>query len=102
MIDVLMPPPQYDYPYKGPLIEHVLPLAQVDAACTAMGFVRTPAQKYATIYGCQHTKDGICTIVIPQANGWQINDQDQAMVRRHELAHCKGWPNDHPGGGSYP
>jgi hypothetical protein len=100
MISLLMPPPQYDFPYKGPLIEHVLPIEQVEPACAALGFVRP--NKYVVVYGCKIFKNGICIIVIPAVNGWYINNQDQEMVRRHELAHCNGWPADHSGGGPQP
>ena len=41
-----------------------------------------------TAWGCSVVKD--CK--------WYVARIDVPGVRRHELAHCNGWPRDHPGG----
>lgn len=79
---VLEPPPRYDHPYAGPVIERVLPLAEARAACARMG-VRADA--------CSWVINGACHLVIPR--GGPVKDL-RAYVR-HERAHCNGWTHDH-------
>jgi hypothetical protein len=70
-------------------IETVLPVDQasvqkVTRLCQAMGSKPPPTGK---VYrGCTHTVAGRCLIT-------RIDDPS---VARHELAHCNGWPPDHP------
>jgi hypothetical protein len=85
MVMTLMPPAQYDHAPSVTVIEHVLPAAEVDRLChTRKG---APA---GLLTGCsvRNGNDGKCYIV-------HIGDKD---IRRHEIAHCNGWPHDHPGG----
>jgi hypothetical protein len=82
----LEPPAQYDHPYDGPVVERVIPLAKARALCTSLG--ASPKS-----VACSWVSDGICYVVLP-------NDE-QAPVstyRRHETAHCNGWPANHPRG----
>jgi hypothetical protein len=83
MIFVLEPPPQYNYPYKGPVIEYVLPRAEARAMCR---------KRNAWADACSWTKDGKCYIVLPV--GGPV--KQLAPYRRHEIAHCNGWPASHP------
>jgi len=78
MIFVMEPPPQYVHPYRGPLVEHVLPLAKARALCAKRGL---------TADACSWIKDGKCYIVIP--TGGPV--KQLAPYRRHEIAHCNGW-----------
>src|SRR6266436_5192659 len=86
---MLMPPAQYDHPPKIPVIEHVLTSDRVDRACQANhalgpdGRAAPPGYRF---YGCSHVTAKSCEV-------WRIDD---ATVRRHEIAHCAGWPADHP------
>ena len=82
MIAVLEPPTQYHHPYRGPVIERVLPLAQARALCRRYG---------AAADACAWTKGGKCYIVIPR-NG---PVKDLGSYRRHEVAHCNGWGGGH-------
>jgi len=85
-LNVLEPPAQYNHPYNGPIVERVMPVAEVRALCTSKG-------ASAKGVACSWVSDGTCYIVLP-------NDE-QAPVstyRRHETAHCNGWPADHPQG----
>lgn len=79
----MLPPPQFDHLPTVPVIERVLPAAEVDRFCR-------PYFKEAqgrSIEGCSASKDGKCFVV-------RIDRED---VRRHELGHCNGWPREHDG-----
>jgi hypothetical protein len=83
----LEPPAQYNHPYDGPVDERVMPVAEVRTLCTSLG---------ASSRGvaCSWVSHGICHIVLP--------GDEQAPVstyRRHEIAHCNGWPANHPHAG---
>jgi hypothetical protein len=83
-LNELEPPAQFNHPYSGPVVERVMPVAQVRALCTSKG-------GSAKGVACSWVSNGTCYIVLP-------NDE-QAPVstyRRHEIAHCNGWPADHP------
>ena len=79
---VLEPPPEYSHPYPGPVIERVLSLAEARRACARMG---------ARGDACAWVTNGKCYIVIPR-NG---PVRDLHAYRRHEIAHCNGWPAGH-------
>ena len=76
----LEPPARYNHPYNGPVIERVIPLAELHKICGYDGAA------------CAWVTDGTCYLVLP-------SDYGQASVpiyRRHETAHCNGWPQNHP------
>jgi len=77
---VLEPPPEYAHPYRGPVIERVLPLAQARRLCGGGD-------------ACAWVARGKCYIVIPR-NG---PVRDLGAYRRHEVAHCNGWSGHHEG-----
>jgi hypothetical protein len=79
---VAEPPPQYTLPYRGPVIERVLPLAEARRLCASRG-VRSD--------GCAWVSRGKCYIVIP--TGGPV--RDLSAYRRHEIAHCNGWSHGH-------
>jgi hypothetical protein len=83
MIFVLVPPHAYDHPYSGHFIEQVIPLAQARTLCGKRG-VSSDA--------CSWIENGTCHIVIPR--GGPV--KSLASYRRHEVAHCNGWPASHP------
>jgi hypothetical protein len=79
----LEPPAQYDHPYDGPVVERVIAVAKARALCTSLG--ASPRS-----VACSWVSDGTCYIVLPK--------DEQAPVsafRRHETAHCNGWPVNH-------
>ena len=80
---VLEPPPRYVHPYHGPVIERVLPLAAARHACARMGTIAD---------ACSWVLRGKCYIVIPRNGPVRY----LKAYHRHELAHCNGWPADHP------
>ena len=82
----LEPTEQYSHPFNGPVVERVMPVAEVRSLCTSQG--ASPRG-----VACSWVSDGTCYLVLP-------NDE-QAPVstyRRHETAHCNGWPANHPHG----
>ena len=82
---VLEPPARYVHPYHGHVIERVLQLAEARRACARMG-VEGDA--------CSWKKAGTCYLVVPR--GGPV--RNIGAYKRHELAHCNGWPESHPGG----
>lgn len=81
----LEPPVQYDHPYDGPVDERVMPVSVVRTVCISEG---------ADAFGvaCAWVDDdGACHIVLPNNEVAPV-----ALYRRHETAHCNGWPADHP------
>ena len=87
-MQVTVPPLRFDHPYDGPVIERILPLEEVRKLCIYIG-VR-PADGCA---GYVTMSDGTkaCFIVLP-TDGPDPNIEN---YRRHEMAHCNGWPANH-------
>ncbi len=83
MIFVMEPPPHYNHPYRGPVVETVLSLAQARAMCRRRGVASD---------ACSWVRKGTCYIVLPK--GGPV--KSLAPYRRHEIAHCNGWPESHP------
>jgi len=83
---ILLPPPQYDFPPPMPVIERVLSYGEVNRLCAPI--VGQELSQGANWWGCSHREGGKCYVI----------RVDNEMVRRHELAHCNGWPGTHPGG----
>jgi hypothetical protein len=74
------PPAQYNHPYGGRVV------ADARSLCTSQG--ASPRG-----VACSWVTDGTCYLVLPS--------DEQAPVstyRRHETAHCNGWPANHPHG----
>jgi hypothetical protein len=90
----LLPPPQYDVPPPMAVIEQVLPWSEVVRICAGIaakwnGDADAQMLRRAGVQGCSGVaQDGKCYV-------WRVDDD---VVRRHEFAHCNGWPKDHPGG----
>ena len=79
-------PEQYNHPYDGRVVERVMPVAEARALCTSQGALPRAV-------ACSWVSDGTCYLVLPS--------DEQAPVsayRRHETAHCDGWPSKHPHG----
>jgi hypothetical protein len=77
----LVPPKRFDYPFKGKLVEHSGNVRQVQMWC-------------ATIYGepFPYIVEGCA---LPMGRRCEIA-YTRKKVRRHEIAHCNGWPAHHP------
>ena len=82
MIMLLEPPAQYDHAYHGHVIEQRLSQLQIFFLCHG------PAP------ACSWVSKGVCHIVFPNT---EKNEHAIALMRRHEIGHCNGWPGNHPG-----
>ena len=91
----IMPPPQYDFPPAVPVIEHAVEQAEVMRNCGDQT-------------GCARVSKDRCEIWFPRAGVWitftgstpggaVMPAWAAEQIRRHELAHCNGWPRDHRG-----
>jgi hypothetical protein len=96
MTATLAPPPQYDVTPPMPVIERVLPFAELQEECMKTNPVSSAQLARGYYKGC---------------SAYQVRNSDKKIVsctvyfmagdmetRRHERAHCAGWPADHPGG----
>jgi hypothetical protein len=81
----LEPPARYNHPYGGPVDERVVSAAQVRALCMSIG--TSPFAAACSVVG----EDGACHIILPYDGQAPVS-----IYRRHEIAHCNGWPPDHP------
>ena len=80
----LEPPARYDHPYNGRVVERVVPKAEVPSLCMPMGADLLAA-------ACSLESNGTCSIVLPSDGRAPVS-----TFRRHEIAHCNGWPANHP------
>lgn len=86
MTYVIQPPEQYRFDPPSVQVLTVAP-AQVKALCDP--FNRLPLASA----GCQLVSAmPKCVVIILDTLPADI----QAKVREHEVAHCNGWPADHP------
>jgi hypothetical protein len=83
MMLFLEPPPQYDHPYKGQVIEQRLSFWQIIKLC------------HGPTSACSWVTDGVCYIALPQD---EKDNRLIALMRQHEIGHCNGWPSNHQGG----
>jgi hypothetical protein len=88
---IIHPPAIYDHAYNGRLSMHEGTMAQVEYYChTRQGIV----SEYQAL-GCSIPEGRSCFIMIPRIGG-PVSASIQAQIRRHEIAHCNGWPANHP------
>jgi hypothetical protein len=88
---LILPPVEFDHPYAGKLtVETVATREELSEIC-GKAFTQWTL-------GCafRHGNNG-CRIVLAdesiiKARGWTV-----ALIMRHEIGHCNGWPGDHPG-----
>jgi hypothetical protein len=81
----LEPPAQYNHSYDGVVDERVMSVAEARTLCNSLD--ASPPSGVA----CSWVSDGTCHIVLP--NDYQA---PVSTYRRHEIAHCNGWPANHP------
>lgn len=108
----LLPPPQYDVPPPVPVIEHVLSLDEVYRICGSHAFlgcsIFSTGGKECRVYLVRagafvltydHTWiTAAGPFTSPAGRRGFVTPDRLAATRRHERAHCAGWPGDHPGG----
>jgi hypothetical protein len=102
------PPAKYDIPYTGKLTLWVSTQQMIDDTC------KTKDGKRTSHTACAMPMPHECSIWILRevVDGKRFNSIDMydhtmrhvkinlAATLRHELAHCNGWPGDHPDGRS--
>jgi hypothetical protein len=81
----LPPPIEFDQPFPGVVIEHMLPARQAQEICGG-------GRRLACML---HRHGSVCHIVLPRVEEGLVTVQQQALIRRHEIGHCNGWPADH-------
>jgi hypothetical protein len=88
----LVPPKEYDHPFDGELIEvTALDQDNVRRWCPTAKFPRWAL-------GCMpELRPGRCWIVLAPDDVIKAAGFPPELVRRHEIAHCNGWPADHRG-----
>jgi hypothetical protein len=86
----VLPPEEFDREYKPALIFRLKTVEEVRDRC------KTP---FKIGFGCAFvTKpEGVCIINLVINPVLEANGLDPAIVLRHEMGHCNGWPNDHKG-----
>lgn len=91
----ILPPVEYDKPYKGKLTVETVPDQETLARFCGAAYV--PGK---TLGCASHDATSCRVLLVPdeiiKARGWT-----RALMLRHELGHCNGWPGDHPGQRSY-
>jgi hypothetical protein len=98
---IFPPPAEYNIPYTGVLMIQRLPIEQVHKVCWEVHLACTlPISTDPNGRGAQININGNragCLIVMPTDDYIkQHTAQDPSETLRHELAHCNGWPGDHP------
>lgn len=89
------PPARYSHGFSGKVIVKTVPKGAAYRACTNLGYAydgQAPSGFYPGMLGCAFGGVGTdmpntCHIVVTQG---------KPHVKRHEIAHCAGWPSHHP------
>jgi len=76
------PPQRWDFPYRGKLSVHYLDGPQLAARCGSVPF--------GMLTACAYMARGSCLVYISR------NSPNPACSLKHEIAHCNGWPRNHP------
>ena len=83
---ILLPPPEFDHPYKGPVTVVELPASGVQIACG-----NPEAQ------ACVYLKaPGGPMMILPKIGPGGVSKRSYDLLRRHEDGHINGWTADHP------
>jgi hypothetical protein len=87
----ILPPEEFDRPYGGELV-----IVRVDSPDLLIPYCRNPSGK---VLGCAEYKhlDKKCIIYLIPDGFYTSVGYDPNDVFRHEVAHCNGWPSNHPG-----
>lgn len=81
---VVLPPPQFDHAYAGPVIEQIMPASEVAKYCS------NERADACTLFYPNFAGDK-CYIVLPQLGRGGVTPETQTLLRRHEIGHCNGW-----------
>ena len=87
------PPVQYaSGPFLAPPVIRDVPLQEIQADCGGgyRAFLGDGARNVPGIMGCAQFADGLCIVHLPSDIKAAVPELYD-VVRRHELAHCRGW-----------
>jgi hypothetical protein len=87
----IIPPTQYDHPFKGQLTTQVVNTQEQVRQICNMNVYPSIACTFP------NPPNGPCKLVRLRATDIQALGWTLEMVERHEMAHCNGWPADHAG-----
>ena len=99
------PPAEYDFPYAGVLMIQQLPIDQIQKICLSNNLACTMV---ISVFPYAHGGKGGMQVNVPDGNHvgciiimapdsyFREHQQNPKAVLRHEIAHCNGWPADHP------
>lgn len=88
-------PAKYDGTYSGRSEVRFIDPAKVVDECYALSeqFHPKPIRLGFYTYGCSVPAAGVCHVRVINR---PMEDFSPVFVLRHEMAHCAGWPADHP------
>jgi hypothetical protein len=90
---LVMPPARYTSgPYLYPVKIHRLPNGRMLSVC--VNVIPTKGGYAAPELGCSKVGPVNCDIYLPQKR--TIPKLLADHIAQHELAHCRGWPGNHP------
>ena len=89
----ILPPIEFDGPYKGELIVTVVSHEELVRRCPGL---------WAGVLACAKTygeriRPIRCEIFIEDEKAITARGYTRELMLRHEIGHCNGWPGDHPG-----
>src|SRR5262245_40874092 len=97
---VLLPPLEYDHPYKGELI--IIDNVKRETLQENCGPIYRNAPSTGFLPGCAHVYSNKCVVLIAEQRtitslalihpSWSYDH-----ILRHEIGHCNGWPSNHAG-----
>ncbi len=86
--NVMVPPPMYDHSYEGKqLTLHNIRLSELQTVCASV--IYKGRLDACSFWNADRSE---CTIYIRNDS---IIEEARAMLWRHEVAHCNGWPGGH-------
>jgi hypothetical protein len=88
-----LPPKYYDHPFDGEVIENTVDMKEMDRLCKPRRNPEVIPLGCAFHYSNQPKS---CYILIAPLAVLQKHRLVPETVRRHEIAHCNGWPWYHP------
>jgi hypothetical protein len=92
----VVPPKEYDYPYNGVvLVVQARDQNHVRELCPTAVFNTGEALGCAQVTRLNWGVSG-CRIVMAPDDEIKRPGVPPDLVKRHEMAHCNGWPADHP------
>jgi hypothetical protein len=85
----ILPPLEYDYPYQGKLtVQRVDTIEELIVVCST-------TRKW--LLGCARPGTTSCQLILVRDEVIRQYGWTTELMMRHEVGHCNGWPQAHPG-----